>query len=249
MCRCSNSSKSTILMGSAVILLGGYIATHNGKTDAKQPSPAPTDSPAVAPASSPIDDATAIMQPTSYQPEDDGGMPQMSPDDMMAFMVEWGKPVEEHKLLADLAGNWDTQAKFWMSPEGQPEVSTGKVSMKSVMDGRYLIEHYTDSVIMGMPFEGMGISGYDKAKHAYTAAWIDTFGTSIMTMTGTYDKDANTLTWKGMAPSPMGEVPQQHVQTFVDHDHMTLEFYDPDPAHEGDFVRIGIITYTRSNEQ
>ncbi len=248
MCGCCNSSKSTVLMGGAVVIIGGILAAHHSQSNkSKDASPAQRTIPAVP------DDATtsttSTVSHTSYQPEDDGSMGQMSTEDMMAFMVDWSKPVEEHQLLADLAGNWDTEAKFWMSPEEQPEVSNGKVSMKLVMGGRYLIEHYTNSTIMGMPFEGMGINGYDKAKHAYTAAWIDTFGTGIMTMTGTYDKEAKTLTWEGMAATPMGDVPTKHVQTFVDHDHMTLEFYDPDPAHEGELVRVGIITYTRSNEQ
>ncbi len=33
---------------------------------------------------------------------------------------------------------------------------------------------------MGMPFEGMGIDGYDNLAKQYVSTWVDNMGTGIM---------------------------------------------------------------------
>jgi len=41
---------------------------------------------------------------------------------------------------------------------------------------------------MGMPFEGMGLDGYDNASKEYISIWIDNMGTGIMYMKGKWMK-------------------------------------------------------------
>jgi len=46
---------------------------------------------------------------------------------------------ENHKLLADLDGNWTYTIKFWMNPDpnAKPEESKGTAVRKSIMNGRF----------------------------------------------------------------------------------------------------------------
>ena len=59
---------------------------------------------------------------------------------MMAKWAEYATPGEGHARLAKLAGNWDYTMKWWMSPDAQPEESSGTMSAQMTMDGRYLVE-------------------------------------------------------------------------------------------------------------
>src|SRR5688572_7867388 len=96
-----------------------------------------------------------------------------------AHMEAWLKastPGEQHKLLSQLTGNWDHTVKWWMSADGQPEVSKGRTVNGMIMGGRYLKQSATGTS-MGQPFEGMGISGYDNTKEQFTSMWIDNMGT------------------------------------------------------------------------
>ena len=39
--------------------------------------------------------------------------------------------------------------------------------------------------MMGQPFSGVGIDGYDNLRKKYVTTWIDTMGTGIFSMEGT----------------------------------------------------------------
>lgn len=174
--------------------------------------------------------------------------PEMDPDAMMQMMVEFGKPGEHHKILEHMAGNWDCAMSFQMGP-GEAVSAKGESSAMVMLDGRFVAQHYSAPDFMGMPFEGHGVVGYDKAKGKYVNAWIDNFGTGIMTMEGTYDKETDTMTWDGMATYPTGpdqtmQVPVRHVIKGVTKDKMVMEFWEPDPA-TGKMMNNGKIEYTR----
>lgn len=187
--------------------------------------------------------AEAGVVGASYQPE---GQP--SPEEMMEMMKEWAAPVEEHELLQKMVGEWDCATKFWMGP-GDPMEGAGTSECQSVLDGRYVTQHVSMPDMMGMPFEGMGATGYDKAKGKYESIWIDNFSTGFMTMEGEYDKDAKTMTWTGTAVYPDGrggtmDSPVKHVIHYAGKDKVVMEFWEP-PAPGEDMVKSGEITYTR----
>ena len=46
-----------------------------------------------------------------------------------------------------------------------------------------------------MPFEGMGIVGYDNLLKKFVSVWIDNMGTGLMPGTGTYDAATKTYTY------------------------------------------------------
>ena len=91
------------------------------------------------------------------------GPPKMSAEDqaMMEAYKSYGTPGEPHARLVKKVGNWNIAVKMWHSPDMEvPEESTATSRIKAIMGGRYILEKVKGEA-MGMPFEGLGISGYD----------------------------------------------------------------------------------------
>ena len=131
------------------------------------------------------------------------GMPEMSPE-MQAMMAAWekaGTPGEQHKQLAAMEGNYTATVKMWMGP-GEPTVSEADVVRKMTLDGRVLTEHYTGNM-MGRPFEGHGMLGYDNARGKYWSTWNDNMSTGIMTSWGVWDEAKKAIVFDGEVSNPM----------------------------------------------
>ncbi|MGH8538282.1 MAG: DUF1579 domain-containing protein [Gammaproteobacteria bacterium] len=102
----------------------------------------------------------------------------MDPQGMMEVYAKLATPGEPHKLFASLAGSWTTKTKEWMEPNKPPMESTGTAEMKMLLGGRFLYQEFNGNM-MGKPFSGIGIDGYDNLRKKYVTAWIDTMGTGI----------------------------------------------------------------------
>ncbi|CAN5185359.1 hypothetical protein BH18GEM1_BH18GEM1_17140 [soil metagenome] len=158
---------------------------------------------------------------------------QMSAEEqaMMQKWAEYATPGEPHQRLASLAGDWTWTSKWWMAPDAPPEESGGTTSSSMSMDGRYLMENYEGSM-MGQPFKGHAITGYDNFRDEYVSSWIDNMGTGMMMSRGTYDPATKTLTMTGAYDDIMtGEKdkPMRGVTTHVDENNMTYEMYITGP--------------------
>ena len=84
--------------------------------------------------------------------------------------------------------------------------------------------------VMGMPFEGVGITGYDNMKKVYTSSWMDNMGTSAMTMEGTWDDATKSINFKGKVPcvGDGRELEMREVFKFIDDKTQVMEMYSPD---------------------
>ena len=89
-------------------------------------------------------------------------------------------PGEAHEALARLAGNWDAQARFWIStdPSAPPMKCTAIVNAEMIMGGRFLFQKVKGQC-MGQSIEAIGVIGHDNATGRYQAASFDNMGTSI----------------------------------------------------------------------
>jgi hypothetical protein len=200
-----------------------------------------------APTAQPLEAASPftgqVINADFTQPED-----AMDPGMMMEMMKEWAATTEQHKLLENMAGEWDCETSFSMGgPE--PVKGTGFTRSNMILGGRYVTQHFTMPDFMGMEFEGMGAVGYDKAKGKFVNVWMDNMSTGFMTMEGTYDEDTDTLTWEGEATYPAGPgqtatVPVKHIVKNVSTDKAMMEFWEPNPM-TGEMHNSGTITYTR----
>ncbi|WP_447980096.1 DUF1579 domain-containing protein [Candidatus Nitrospira bockiana] len=168
---------------------------------------------------------------------------QMDPQAMMETWKKLAMPGDPHKQLASLAGSWTTTTKEWMEPDKPPTESTGSAELKTLFDGRFLQQDFT-STMMGQPYSGMGITGYDNLRKRYVSTWIDSMGTGIFTMEGTASADGKTITLKGSHPEPGGgQMTHRAVWKLVDANTQTFEMYG---AHgDGKEMKMMEITYTR----
>lgn len=94
----------------------------------------------------------------------------------VAAMLAAAAPGEEHKLLKQMVGRWDIASKFWMAPDAPPMESKGSSSIKLVLGGRFVQQDYRGA-FMGIKFQGIGLTGYDKHKKKFVNVWLDTGST------------------------------------------------------------------------
>ena len=114
----------------------------------------------------------------------------------------------------------------------------------SLMDGRYIQEESTGEM-MGMPFHGLGVTGYDNVTKKFVSTWMDNMGTGIMMSEGTADAAGKVITFTGSMADPMtGKLKKYRmVTTVADDDHHVFEMYIKDPA--GKEYKSMEITYER----
>lgn len=113
---------------------------------------------------------------------------QMDHQAMMETYQKLATPGEPHKQLTSQAGSWTTKTKSWMEPDKPPMESTGACEDKTLLDGRFLQQECTGEM-MGQPYTGIGVHGYDNLTKKYVTMWIDSMGTGIFFMEGTASAD------------------------------------------------------------
>lgn len=189
----------------------------------------------------------ALADQHANQHKDKAGMPPMDANaqaSMMAEMEKMGKPGPEHKMLEAQAGKWTTVTKSWMGgPE--PAVSNGKAEYELILGGRFLMARFHDTM-MGQPFEGFSITGYDRMAKSYNGYWIDTMSTGVYPMNGgTWDEATKSMTFNVEWPNPMGSgtMPYKMVTKFNGPDSMVFLMT---MAHEGKDMPLTEVTYTRA---
>jgi Protein of unknown function (DUF1579) len=167
----------------------------------------------------------------------------MDPQAMMDMYKKLATPGEPHKLFASLAGSWTTKTKEWMEPSKPPMETTGSAEMKMLLDGRFLQQEFTGQM-MGQPFSGIGIDGYDNIRKKYVTAWMDSMGTGFFMMEGTASADGKTITLTGQHPEPGGgNMTHRAIWKIVDSNNQTFDMYGA--HHGGKEMKMMEITYTR----
>jgi uncharacterized protein DUF1579 len=144
---------------------------------------------------------------------------------MMEMMAKYSTPGAEHKKLESYVGTWDTSVKMWMEPGAAAQESTGTAENSMILGGRYLQQKF-EGTMMGQPFSGIGYTGYDLYKKRYISTWMDTMGTSIMSMTGNPDASGK-MVMTGSMDDPMTgkKMNFKEVMTDVDNDHQVFEMW------------------------
>lgn len=136
------------------------------------------------------------------------------------------QPGAQHARLTRLAGHWTTQVKAWFAP-GQPATeSTGTMDITPILGGRY-VESVHKGQVMGQPFEGREIDGYDNVAGQYVSSWIDNGGTGVLMLTGQADASGKVVTMTGDFVDPVThkKMAYKGVSTLVDDDTMRYESY------------------------
>lgn len=166
-------------------------------------------------------------------------------EQMMQMYIEMSKPDEHHAKLAQHAGKWKQTIKHFMDPSAPPEVTTGTYTITPIMGGRFFDER-ADSTMMGLPFEGRAISGYDKVAGHYFSVWLDNFGTGVLMMTGDYNSKGQ-LVLEGEYSDPMspsGKSWMREVLTSQGNDRSMMEMYG---KMDGQVVKMMEISAVRAH--
>lgn len=163
----------------------------------------------------------------------------------MEMMPPEMTPGEHHARLAKMAGRWNVASKMWMDPAAPPMESKGTAEMRMIMDGRFLQEDFKGDM-MGVPFTGMNILGYDGFQKQYVSTWIDSMTTETVVSRGTCSEDGKVMTMEGMMTNPETKKPQKtrFVTTKASDDQFTMEMFTPGP--DGKDMKMMELRYTRA---
>lgn len=150
--------------------------------------------------------------------------------DMAAAM-----PGPLHQALAKLAGDWTYTAK--LTAEGpEPMQSTGTATMIMTLDGRFLHEQNSGSM-MGMPVTGIRVLGYNNSTKKYEAVWTWTMSTGMLMMSGSSTDDGRTIVMDASYDDERGHNKLTITMRMIDDDHFTYELKGPEATMELNYTR------------
>jgi hypothetical protein len=170
--------------------------------------------------------------------------PEMTPEqkaEMEAYMKA-GTPGAPHEAMAKTAGTYEVKAKSWDAPGAAAREESGTATRTMALDGRVLVEEFKGSM-MGMPFTGHGMRGYDNVTGKYWTTWMDSMSTGLMVSEGTCDaKNACTFTGTFNDPVKKGKVSSRMTSRWTSPTTEVFEMYGP--GRDGKEFRMMELTYT-----
>jgi len=190
-----------------------------------------------------VDDTGSAVRERSEE-KSRSGKSGLEKEEMMQRMEAAGTPGPGHKALEAFVGNWKAEVKCWMEPGSAPNVSQGTAKASWILNGRFLEEEFRGEM-MGKPFTGRSLMGYDNIKGTFNSVWISDMQTSIFTSEGKGDSGNKVITLEGKstcAATGQRDVPMKSVIRVIGPDKHTFEMFD---GRNGGNVKTMEITYTR----
>lgn len=188
--------------------------------------------------------AFALSAPLAAQ-DTTSKQPQLTPEqkaEMDAYMKA-STPGPQHKWLASTAGTYAVKMKTWHEPGATPGQESGTSTRKMALDGRVLVEDYKGTM-MGSPFSGHGMTGFDNATGRYWSTWNDNMSTGVMVSEGHCDaKHACTFTGSWFDPVKKAKVTSRMTTHWTSPSTEVFEMYGPDP--KGKEMKMMEMTYTK----
>ncbi|MGH8026663.1 MAG: DUF1579 domain-containing protein [Pseudoxanthomonas sp.] len=171
--------------------------------------------------------------------------PAMTPEmqAMMEAFQKAGTPGAQHQQLASMTGTYDLTVKSWHGPGAEPTIDTGTATRKMILGNRVMVEEVA-SQMMGQPYSGQGLHGFDNVTGKYWATWSDSMSTGLMVSEGTCDAKS-TCAYTGQYHDPVTKKPQTSRMTsrWADKSTEVFEMYAPGP--DGKEARMMEITYKK----
>lgn len=172
--------------------------------------------------------------------------PEMTPEEqkaMEAFMASM-TPGPQHRHLAGRAGKWTFVGKFWTEPGAPPQESRGTSVREAILGGR-VISETIESEMMGMPFRGLGMTGFDNVTQRYWSTWNDTMSTGVMISYGTCDDAMAKCEFHGSYSDPLtGMMKETRMTADSEADRETFRSFEKGP--DGKEMMTMEIVYSRS---
>ena len=139
------------------------------------------------------------------------------------------QPGPEHALLKGDEGVWDATIEIITPPGTQGPPPSKGTETNSLMGGMWLITDFT-SDMMGTPFAGHGMLGWDSNKKKYVSVWTDNMSPGLMAGEFSYDAGKKTMTGYMEGPDMTGKlVKTTSVTEWKDPDTRVFTMYAPGP--------------------
>lgn len=183
--------------------------------------------------------ACVLLWPFAAPADEGSGSPKL--EEMMAAFLKASSPGPQHEFLKSQVGTWTIRNTLYIGP-GDPQVSEATAEVTSILGGRFLQERYSGTM-MGMPFQGIALTGYDNVRKTYIGTWMDSLSTGIVMMEGTADASGKKITWTGTATDPMtGKTMKIRMVAALSDASRSVEFYE---TREGKESKTMEMVYTR----
>ena len=165
-----------------------------------------------------------------------------SQEDIKKWM-DYMTPSDVHKMIAKWDGEWTEDIQMWMAPSAPPQSMQATCINKMMLGGRYQ-ESKTTGNFMGMPFEGIGTTGWDNLRKVFVSSWADNMSTGMIFMEGPWDEATKTMQLKGKSTDPMSgkQVELRQVLKIVDDNTQVMEQFT---MQEGKEFKSMEIKFTR----
>ena len=154
--------------------------------------------------------------------------PAISEDEATKRIMELATPGAAHKALEAWAGTWETTTRMWMAPGAPPQESAGTSTGAWIMGGRYM-EVTFKTTLMGQPFEGRAIYGFNNIRKNYQSFWVDNMGTAMTMTTGKASADGKSITFEAKMDDPMtGKMDNTYrfIERYISKDEIQQEIHD-----------------------
>ncbi|HEX7769878.1 MAG TPA: DUF1579 domain-containing protein [Dokdonella sp.] len=175
----------------------------------------------------------------------DDKAPQMTPEQQaeMEAYIKAGTPGAAHAELAKTVGSYDLAIKHWQAPGAEPVAEKGTATRTMVLGGRVMVEDMS-STMMGQPFTGHGMHGYDNVTGKHWSTWNDSMSTGLMTSEGSCDANgACTFTGSWIDPVKKTKATSRMTTRWTSPSTQVFEMHGPAP--DGTEFKMMEITYTK----
>ena len=174
------------------------------------------------------------------------GEKETSPE-MEAYMKQYMQAIEpgkHHEAFKYRVGEWTAVVKQYSGPGMEPTISNSKCTYELVLDGRFLTQQM-EGEVMGMPFVGMGFSGFDKTRGKHTMYWVDNLGTQSVYSEGECSDHCmkESYTFTTFDPLSGAESKIKTVTLIKNENEHVFEWYQVQP--DGQSFKSMEIVYTR----
>jgi len=149
------------------------------------------------------------------------------------------KPTPHHAHLKSMEGTWECTVKM-AGHDGQPSESKGTETIRMLGEFWAVSEFKGD--MMGMPFMGTSLDGFDTDQGKHVGMWVDSMSPDRVTYEGECSNKCMTITCVGQGKDHETGKPckLKMVTEMKDKDHRTFTM-----SQEGKPEHTMVITYTR----
>jgi hypothetical protein len=131
------------------------------------------------------------------------------------------KPGPEHEILKKMTGTWEAEVSTQFSPAKEKGTMTTELGP----GGLWVLSNF-EGTMMGGPFHGHEVMGWDGMKKKYVSCWVDSTGSAMSIGEGTWDEATKTMTMTSKGPDMSGQMSEMtNVIKVIDADHHTFTMH------------------------